>query len=613
MPTSKTTTPSASPTQDPASAAINAKKLNKGFTKIFRDDDDEQDSYKEEGLTFAQLFENSVVSNPVAEGEVVLGRVVSVGQDKVLVDVGYKSEGEIDISEFKGPQGDYDVQIGDEVFVLLERVENENGLLSLSKEKADVLRAWDEIAEACERNEILEGVVQGVVKGGLSVDIGVKAFLPGSQVDVRPVKNLDQFVGKTFKFKVIKFNKKRGNIVLSRRAVLELERDHLKSSTLKQLKVGAIVRGTVKNITDYGAFVDLGGVDGLLHITDMSWGRIKHPSEVLQVGADINVRVLRYDSDKERVSLGLKQTQPDPWSEVGTKYLVGQRIHGKVVSITDYGAFVEVEPGIEGLIHVSEMSWTQRVKDPRKLLNVDQDIEAVILDIDNDARRMSLGLKQITANPWDTLEHKYPNGTRVKGVIKNITDFGIFVEIEEGIDGLVHVSDLSWDQKVSHPSQMFEKGQEVEAVVLSIDKENERISLSIKALQGDPWADSVAAYKPGTQVEGTVTKLANFGAFVELEKGVEGMVHVSELSEERVMHPEQVVKVGDKIRVEILSIDMKERKISLSVKAIKRREERENIEAYREKQGSSRSSFADMLNPELAAKLSKIGKDEKGE
>jgi small subunit ribosomal protein S1 len=455
--------------------------------------------------------------------------------------------------------------------------------------------------------------VQGVVKGGLSVDIGVKAFLPGSQVDVRPVKNLDQFVGKTFKFKVIKFNKKRGNIVLSRRAVLELERDHLKSSTLKQLKVGAIVRGTVKNITDYGAFVDLGGVDGLLHITDMSWGRIKHPSEVLQVGADINVRVLRYDSDKERVSLGLKQTQPDPWSEVGTKYLVGQRIHGKVVSITDYGAFVEVEPGIEGLIHVSEMSWTQRVKDPRKLLNVDQDIEAVILDIDNDARRMSLGLKQITANPWDTLEHKYPNGTRVKGVIKNITDFGIFVEIEEGIDGLVHVSDLSWDQKVSHPSQMFEKGQEVEAVVLSIDKENERISLSIKALQGDPWADSVAAYKPGTQVEGTVTKLANFGAFVELEKGVEGMVHVSELSEERVMHPEQVVKVGDKIRVEILSIDMKERKISLSVKAIKRREERENIEAYREKQGSSRSSFADMLNPELAAKLSKIGKDEKGE
>jgi len=604
MPNSKTE--STSPIKDPTTKA--AAKANKGFTKIFRDEDDEKDSYQEEGLTFAQLFENSVVTNPVAEGEVVLGRVVSVGQDKVLVDVGYKSEGEININEFKGPQGDLDVQIGDEVFVLLERVENDNGLLSLSKEKADVLRAWDEIAEACERNEILEGVVQGVVKGGLSVDIGVKAFLPGSQVDVRPVKNLDQFVGKTFKFKVIKFNKKRGNIVLSRRAVLELERDHLKSSTLKQLKVGAIVRGAVKNITDYGAFVDLGGVDGLLHITDMSWGRIKHPSEVVTVGADINVRVLRYDSDKERVSLGLKQTQADPWSDVGTKYLVGQRIKGKVVSITDYGAFIEVEAGIEGLIHVSEMSWTQRVKDPRKLLNVDQEVEAVILDIDNDARRMSLGLKQITANPWDTLEHKYPNGTHVKGVIKNITDFGIFVEIEEGIDGLVHVSDLSWDQKVSHPSQAFEKGQEVEAVVLSIDKENERISLSIKALQGDPWADSVAKFKTGTQVEGTVTKLANFGAFVEIEKGVEGMIHVSELSEERVMHPEQVVKVGDKVKVEILNIDTKERKISLSVKAIKRREERENIEAFREKQGTSRSSLADTLNPELAAKLSKIGK-----
>ncbi len=582
----------------------------KGFTKVFRDDDEDTSSYQENGLTFAQLFESSVEQNPVAEGEVVLGRVVSIGQDKVLVDVGYKSEGEIKINEFKGPNGEVDVQVGDEVFVLLERVENDNGLLSLSKEKADVLRAWDEIAEACERNEILEGAVTGVVKGGLSVDIGVKAFLPGSQVDVRPVKNLDQFVGKTFKFKVIKFNKKRGNIVLSRRSVLELERDSLKSSTLKQLKVGAVVRGTVKNITDYGAFVDLGGVDGLLHITDMSWGRIKHPSEVVQVGQDINVRVLRYDSDKERVSLGLKQTLPDPWQEVQTKYMVGQRIKGKVVSITDYGAFIEVEPGVEGLIHVSEMSWTQRVKDPRKLLNVDQEVEAVILDIDHEGRRMSLGLKQITANPWDTLEHKYPQGTKVKGVIKNITDFGIFVEIEEGIDGLVHVSDLSWDQKVSHPSQMFEKGQEVEAMVLNIDRDNERISLSIKLLSGDPWADSIAKFKVGSQVEGTITKLANFGAFVEIEKGLEGMIHVSELSDERIMHPDQIVKVGDKIKCEILAIDSRERKVSLSVKAMKRREERENVEAYRASQGTGRSSLADTLNPELAAKLSKIGKQD---
>lgn len=583
-------------------------------TKVFRDEDDEGTAYQEDGLTFAQLFENSVATNPVAEGEVVLGKVVSIGPDAVLVDVGYKSEGEVHINEFKTPQGEVDVQVGDEVFVLLERVENDNGLLTLSKEKADVLRAWDEIAEACERGEILEGTVIGVVKGGLAVDIGVKAFLPGSQIDVRPVKNLDQFVSKTFKFKVIKFNKKRGNIVLSRRAVLEVERDNLKSSTLKQIKVGAIVRGIVKNITDYGAFVDLGGIDGLLHITDMSWGRIKHPNEVVQVGAEINVRVLKYDTEKERVSLGLKQTQPDPWQEVQSKYSIGQRITGKVVSLTDYGAFVEIEPGIEGLIHVSEMSWTQRVKDPRKMLNVDQEVEAVILDVDFEARRMSLGIKQISPNPWDTLELKYPSSTRVKGVIKNITDFGIFVEIEEGIDGLVHVSDLSWDAKVSHPSQMFEKGQEVEAVVLSIDKDNERISLSIKLLSGDPWLDMANKYTVGSHHEGTVTKLANFGAFVEIEPGLEGMVHVSELSEERIMHPEAVVKVGDKLKFEITNIDTKERKISLSVKALKRREERENLASFKQNQGSSRSSLGDSLNPEIAAKLAAFGKKEdKGE
>jgi small subunit ribosomal protein S1 len=509
----------------------------------------------------------------------------------------------------KSPQGEIDVQVGDEVYVLLERVENHNGLLSLSKDKADVLRAWDEISEACDRKEIIEGVVTGVVKGGLSVDIGVKAFLPGSQIDVRPVKNLDQFVGKTFKFKVIKFNKKRGNIVLSRRAVLEVERDTMKSSTLKQIKVGAVVRGIIKNITDYGAFVDLGGVDGLLHITDMSWGRIKHPGEVVKVGDDVNVRVLKYDTEKERVSLGLKQTQPDPWEGVQAKYSVSQRITGKVVSVTDYGAFVEVEPGIEGLIHVSEMSWTQRVKDPRKLLNVDQEVEAVILDIDPDARRMSLGIKQISPNPWDTLELKYPQGTKVKGTIKNITDFGIFIGIEEGIDGLVHVSDLSWDTKVSHPSQMFEKGTEVEAIVLSIDKENERFSLSIKHLAGDPWSEATQKYKPGTQITGTVTKLTNFGAFVELEKGIEGMIHVSELSEERVAHPDQVVKAGDAIKCEVTNLDVKDRKISLSVKAMNRREDRANLESFREKTAqSARSSLADTLDPELAAKLGLIGK-----
>jgi small subunit ribosomal protein S1 len=587
-----------------------SKNIKPLFTKVFRDDDDETPQYSEDGMSFEQLFEQSSAAKPVAEGEVVLGKVVSVGQDMVLVDVGYKSEGEVPLREFRGPNGEVDVQMGDEVFVLLERGETKNGLLHLSKEKADVLRAWDEISDACERNEILEGNVVGVVKGGLAVDIGVKAFLPGSQIDVRPVKNLDQFIGKTFKFKVIKFNKKRGNIVLSRRAVLELERDNMKSSTLKQIKVGAVVRGLVKNITDYGAFVDLGGVDGLLHITDLSWGRVKHPSEAVQVGQEINVRVLKYDTEKERVSLGLKQTLPDPWAEVGTKYTVGQRVNGKVVSVTDYGAFIEVEAGVEGLVHVSEMSWTQKVKDPRKMLNVDQEVEAVILDIDNDSRRMSLGLKQIEPNPWDTLEYKYPRGTKVKGVIKNITDFGIFVEIEEGIDGLVHVSDLSWDSKVSHPSQVYQKGAEVEAMVMSIDKENERISLSVKLLSGDPWAAAAAKFKAGSQVEGTVTKLANFGAFIEIEKGFEGMIHVSELSEERIMHPEQVVKVGDKIKCEITNIDERERKVSLSVKAMARREERENLDAYRAKQ-SAKPSLGNMLSSDMAAKLGQLGGTDK--
>lgn len=577
------------------------------FSKVFREEDDS--AYTEEGLTFEELFEKSVEDTPVSEGEVILGKVVSISDDRVLIDVGYKAEGEVPLAEFKSPTGEIEVEVGEEVHVYLDTLETRNGLLRLSKERADIMRAWGEIAEACERGDILEGTVVAVVKGGLSVDIGVKAFLPGSQIDVRPVKNLDQFLGKTLKFKVIKFNQRRGNIVLSRRSVIEIERDSLKESTLKQLKVGAIVVGAVKNITDYGAFIDLGGLDGLLHITDMSWGRVKHPSEILKVGQDINVRVLKFDHEKERVSLGLKQTLPDPWEDVQSRYMVGQRVKGRVVNLTDYGAFIEIEPGIEGLVHVSEMSWTQRVKDPRKLLELDSEIEAVVLDIDLETRRMSLGLKQITPNPWDSLEHKYPPGTRVKGLVKNITDFGIFVEIEEGIDGLVHISDLSWDSNISHPSEAYEKGQHVDAVVVSIDKDNERVSLSIKALSGDPWADKASKYKIGTIIDGKVTKLANFGAFVEIEEGLEGMIHISELSEERIMHPEAVVKVGDTVKAMITNIDNKDRKISLSVKAILRREEEENMATYKKStESSSRSSFADTLDPAIAAKLGLIGK-----
>jgi small subunit ribosomal protein S1 len=579
-----------------------------GAIKTFRDPDEDEGAKS----SFEEMFEQSLEQPTVSEGQLVNGTVIAITPDKVLVDVGYKSEGEVPTAHFKLPDGTLEIKVGDEIQVIVERMENENGLLSLSKSKADMHRAWDEIAAVCDQNQVIEGTVTEVVKGGLMVDIGIKAFLPGSQIDVRPIKNLDQFLGQTLRFKVLKFNRRRGNIVLSRRAVIESERDTLKTSTLKQIKVGAVVRGIVKNITDYGAFIDLGGVDGLLHITDISWGRIKHPGDVLKVGQEINVRVLKFDSEKERVSLGMKQTLPDPWGNVSDRFFVGSRIAGKVVSITDYGAFIEVEPGIEGLIHVSEMSWTQRVKDPRKLLEVDQTTESVILDIDHENRRMSLGLKQITPNPWESLEFKYPTGTKVKGTIKNVTDFGIFVEIEEGIDGLVHVSDLSWDQKVTHPKQLFEKGQEVEAMVMNIDKGNERISLSIKNLSRDPWANYVDRSPAGSVVQGTVTKLANFGAFVELSEGVEGMVHISELSDERIMHPESVVKVGDVIKVEIVNIDQRDRKISLSVKALTKREEKENLDTYRSKQAeSSRSSIADSLNPEIAKKLGLLGSTEK--
>ncbi|MBP7844959.1 MAG: 30S ribosomal protein S1 [Proteobacteria bacterium] len=573
---------------------------------------DSGSNYTEDGLTFAQMFEQSLQQNTVNEGQVVTGKVVSIGAETVLIDVGYKCEGEVPIGEFKDHQGNVTAQVGDELPVLIESFESEKGTLRLSKLKAEMSLAWEEIAQACERGDVLEGTVVEVVRGGLTVDIGVRAFLPASQIDTRPIKNLDQFLGQNLKFKVVKFNKKRGNIVLSRKSVMEEEREQLKSSTLKQIKVGAIVRGLVKNITDYGAFVDLGGIDGLLHITDASWGRVKNLADLLKIGQEINVRVLKYDQEKERVSLGLKQTQPDPWQDMETRYIVGQRIKGRVVSITDYGAFVEIEPGIEGLIHVSEMSWSQKVKDPRKLLNADQDVESVILDIDPEGRRLSLGLKQITPNPWDTLEYKYPTASRIKGKIKNVTDFGIFVEIEEGIDGLVHISDLSWDEKVSNPNELYKKGDEVEAVVQHIDKDNERISLSIKLLSGDPWADYIHEHRSGTQVEGVVTKLANFGVFVELAKGIEGMIHISELSDERVLHPDTVTKVGERIKCEIIAIDPKERKISLSVKAMKRREEKEAMESY-SSSAAPRSSIADTLDPEVAARLGLIKNKTPGE
>jgi len=524
---------------------------------------------------FAALFEESLKREDIKEGEIVRGRVIQVNKDHVVVDIGYKSEGQVALAEFMAPDGTPLVKEGDSIEVYLESRENENGLCVLSKEKADRLKVWDEISAACERDELIEGTIAQRVKGGLAVGIkgGVKAFLPGSQVDLRPVRNLDAFIGKQYKFKVIKFNKKRGNIVLSRRVLLEKERAELKEQTLEKLTEGQVVEGIVKNLTEYGAFIDLGGIDGLLHITDMSWGRVNHPSELFQVGDHVRVKVLKFNSETERVSLGLKQITEDPWMHASERYTPGTVVKGKVVSLKDYGAFIELEEGIEGLVHISEMSWTRRVKHPSKVVAVGDTVEAVVLDIDVKNNRISLGMKQLEPNPYETLAAKYPAGTSVKGRVRNIADFGIFVEIEDGIDGLVHISDMSWTQRVKHPSEMFSKGDEVEAVVLNIDTtdgDKPKISLGIKQLVADPWDRIPFDYPVGKIVAAKVQKVLDFGAFVELEKGVEGLVHVSEISEERVEDPRNALKAGQDVNVEVISLDPGERKIGLSIKAAQR-------------------------------------------
>ncbi len=552
---------------------------------------------------FATLFEASLKERGAdglfKEGEIVKGTVVQVTKDYVVVDVGYKSEGQIPLSEFTSPRGEVSVKDGDAVEVLLESRENDTGMVVLSKEKADKMRIWDEISAACERDEIVKGTIVGRVKGGLSVDIGVKAFLPGSQVDIRPVRNLDQYISKEFEFKVIKFNKKRGNIVLSRRVLLEKQREEMKKETLKNLKEGAVLKGQVKNLTDYGAFIDLGGIDGLLHITDMSWGRIGHPSEMFNVGDEVRVVVLKFDPTAERVSLGLKQIQEDPWHRADEKYPVGTRVSGKVVSITDYGAFIEIEQGVEGLVHVSEMSWTKRLKHPSKMLEVGAQVEAVVLDIDPKAKRIALGMKQIEQNPWTLLEDKYPIGSVIKGQIRNVTDFGVFVGVEEGVDGLVHVSDISWTQRIKHPGEMFKKGDEVEAVVLNIDVENERFSLGIKQLQPDPW-DTLSERTPvGSRVKGKVTKVTDFGAFVEIEPGIEGLVHVSELKEERVENPRDVVTEGQDVDVKIIDINTQDRKVALSMKALIGEGSDDYREYLRKQAEGSKARLGDVMASKL--------------
>ncbi|WP_242339532.1 MULTISPECIES: 30S ribosomal protein S1 [Anaeromyxobacter] len=546
---------------------------------------------------FATLFAQSEAqAGPIEEGKVVSGTVIALSKDYAVIDIGYKSEGQVPMSEFvSAPGGEPAVKVGDKVEVLVESRENDTGMVVLSKEKADKMRIWDEISAACERDELVEGVIVGRVKGGLSVDIGVKAFLPGSQVDIRPVRNLDKLIGEKFKFKVIKFNKKRGNIVLSRRVLLEKEREELKKETLKNLKEGAVLKGQVKNLTDYGAFIDLGGIDGLLHVTDMSWGRIGHPSEMFEVGQEVRVVVLKFDPASERVSLGLKQIQEDPWHRADEKYPVGTRVKGKVVSLTDYGAFIELEQGVEGLVHVSEMSWTKRVKHPSKLVNQGDQVEAVVLDIDPKAKRISLGMKQIEANPWTLLEDKYPIGTTIRGEVRNVTDFGVFVGVEEGIDGLVHVSDISWTERIKHPGDKFKKGDVVEAVVLNIDVENERFSLGIKQAHVDPWTTLSERHPVGSRVKGKVTKVTDFGAFVEIEPGIEGLVHVSEMKDERVENPRDVVTEGQEVEVKVIDMDLHERKVALSIKQLNRDGGEDDYREYLRRQGDGRARLGDLM------------------
>ncbi|QTA79776.1 30S ribosomal protein S1 [Desulfonema limicola] len=537
-----------------------------------------------------------------AEGEVVTGKIISVDKDYVLVDIGYKSEGQIRINEFRDEDGQIRAEVGDTVEVMVEWWDEDEEVVVLSKEKAAKIKVWDEIKKAYDEDGIVEGVILNRVKGGFSVDIGVQAFLPGSQADLRPIKNLDEMVGQTLTFKILKYNRKRSNIVLSRRMILEHEREAARTATLEAIEEGKVVTGVVKNITEYGVFVDLGGVDGLLHITDISWGRVKHPSELFSVGDDIKVKILSLDLEKERVSLGMKQLTEDPWTTASEKYPVDSRITGKVVSLTDYGAFIELEEGIEGLIHVSEMSWTRKIRHPSKVVSVGEEVDAIVLDIKPDNRRISLGMKQVAPNPWDVISEKYPVGTTIEGKIKNITDFGLFIGIDEGIDGLVHISDISWTKRVKHPGDIYKKGDLVQAVVLDIEKENERFSLGIKQMQPDPWQTVAERYEVGKEITGTVTNITDFGVFVELEEGIEGLVHVSEISKEKIKNPSEKFNIDDVLTAKVMNINSEERRIGLSIKRLEE-DDQTILSDYINKMGPATSTFGEILRENLQEKL----------
>src|SRR5712664_3477798 len=513
-------------------------------------------------LTMEEALKQSAMG--FAAGEIVKGTVIEVRPKEVLVDIGYKSEGSVPAHEFEDVKT---VKVGDEIDVLIEKLEDKDGMVVLSKEKAEFKKNWEKILNICKEGGTVNGKVKAVVKGGLLVNIGVEAFLPASQINIIPPRNLSQFVGNAYDFKVVKINQERQNIVLSRRELIEQERNERRARLLSEMTPGDIRKGTVKNITDFGAFIDLNGIDGLLHITDMSWGRIGHPSEILKVGQDIDVVVLDINREKERVSLGLKQKLANPWDSIESKYPVGARVKGKDVNLVPYGAFVELEPGVEGLVHVTELSWTKRIAKPSDVLKPDQEIEAVVLGINREEQKISLGLRQLETNPWDKAQEKYPPGTHVKGKIRNLTSYGAFIELEEGLDGMIHVSDISWTRKINHPSEVLKKGEEVEAVVLEIDKSNQRIAVGIKQLWQDPWSNIDQLYKVGDLVTGSVSKLASFGAFIGLQHEIDGLVHISQISEERVDKIKNVLKVGQEVTARVIKIDKGDRRIGLSIKA----------------------------------------------
>ena len=537
------------------------------------------------------------------EGEVVTGKIISVDKEYVLVDIGYKSEGQVRIQEFKDEEGNINANLGDTIEVMVEWWDDEEERVTLSKEKAAKVKVWEDIKKIYDNNETKEGVILTRVKGGFSVDIGIPAFLPGSQADLRPIRNLDEMVGKTFDFKILKYNRKRSNIVLSRRVILEEEFESKRAETLSTIYEGKVIEGVVKNITEYGVFIDLGGVDGLLHITDISWGRVKHPSEFFSVGSQITVKILSFDIEKERVSLGLKQLAPDPWSTASEQYPVGSRITGKVVSLTDYGAFIELEEGIEGLIHVSEMSWTRKIHHPSKVVSVGEIIEAVVLDIKPENRRISLGMKQVVPNPWDVISEKYPIGTTIEGKIKNLTDFGIFIGIDEGIDGLVHISDISWTKRIKHPSEIYKKGDVVQAIVLEIDQDNERFSLGIKQLEPDPWETVKERYEVGKKITGTITNITDFGVFIELEEGIEGLIHVSEISKEKIKTPVGKFNLGDILTAKVMNINSEEKRIGLSIKRLNIEEEEKLLAEYIDNTRPASSTFGEILRENLKEKM----------